>query len=170
MKYLTNIKIIPLHIAFLLFCSTNLYAAATEISGNFQQEYVQQNVLNIPETQHHLLLLVQSNGKNKDTSGTGFMEGADVNIQELIELNMGNGSNSGYVTQSMPNGDNVIIKISGNVSTVMSDKGTPNTNISGSWEFHKGTGKYEGISGSGSYTGYFTSEKNFVVDWQGFYY
>ena len=145
-------------------------AASTRISGHFEQAYVKQEVLPVPQAQGHMIMLTQANGTNKDTNGTGFMDGAQVVIQEIADLNQGNGPHSGYVIQTMSNGDEVVVKINGRISTTLTAEGQPNTSFSGDWKFKSGTGQYKNIKGSGTYQGHFTSEKEYVVDWNGYYF
>jgi hypothetical protein len=45
--------------------------------------------------------------------------------------------------------------------------GQPQINFHGTWEQMKGTGKYQGIQGKGSYKGHFISQTESVVDWVG---
>jgi hypothetical protein len=45
--------------------------------------------------------------------------------------------------------------------------GQPMTSFSGTWKKLSGTGKYEGIQGQGTYSGHFTSQTEYVVDWRG---
>ncbi len=153
-----------------LVTTMSMAADYQKIAGQFKQAYVKQEVLPVPHSQNHIIMLTQANGVNTDINKNGFMPGAKVVIQEIADLNQGNGPHSGYVTQTMENGDVVVVKIQGNVSTVMSAEGLPNTSVKGDWVFDHGSGKYNGISGSGTYTGYFTSEKEFTVDWNGYYF
>ncbi len=146
-----------------------VFAETIQVSGHFEPSYTQRHVLGVPQTQGHVLMLTMAEGVNRDTSKTGYMDGAKVKIHEILDLHRGNGFSSGYVSQTMPNGDEVLVKIAGIVSTNMSGEGKPQTSFSGNWQLQKGAGEYEGISGSGTYKGYFTGETDFIVDWKGYY-
>lgn len=173
MKFHNFIKTISMVLTMVALSTTSILSMATDyqkISGQFRQTYVKQEVLPVPHSQNHIIMLTQANGKNTDVNKNGFMPGAKVVIQEIADLNQGNGHSSGYVTQTMENGDVVVVKIEGDISTVISADGQPNTSIKGDWVFDHGSGKYNGITGSGTYTGYFTGEKEFTVDWDGYYF
>ena len=154
----------------LLSVSEITHAASEKISGQFQQTYTKQDGLPIPQSQGHMVVLTQSEGKNSSTNGSSYMNGANVTISEIADLNRGNGPHSGYVTQTMPNGDETVTSYQGMVTTVLSDSGQPQTSFKGSWEKVSGSGQYKGIKGSGTYTGHFTSEKDYVIDWNGYYF
>ncbi len=45
--------------------------------------------------------------------------------------------------------------------------GQPQISFHGTWEQLKGTGKYQGIQGKGSYNGHYISQTAYVIDWIG---
>ena len=141
-----------------------------KIAGQFNQTYSKQEVLPVPQVQGRMIMLTQSKGKGTSINGSGYMDGAQVVISEIVELNQVNGPHSGYVTQTMPNGDETVTRFTGQVSTTLTSDGQPNTTFSGRWENVSGAGQYTGITGSGTYNGHFVSEKEYVVDWDGYYY
>ena len=51
----------------------------------------------------------------------------------------------------------------------MTKEGKPNITFKGTFTWTKGMGKYAGIQGTGTYSGYFTSETDLVADWKGEY-
>ena len=153
-----------------LVTTASVAGSFEKIAGQFKQAYTKQEVLPVPQAQGHMIMLTQSKGKGTSTNGSGYMNGAQVVISEIVDLNQGNGPHSGYVTQTMPNGDETVTRFSGLVSTTLTPDGQPNTTFSGRWENVNGTGQYTGITGSGVYNGHFTSEKEYVVDWDGYYY
>jgi len=141
-----------------------------KIQGQFNQAYTKQEAVTIPQTQGHMVMLTQSKGKNTNTNGAGYMHGAQVVIDEIIDLNQGNGPHSGYVIQTMPNGDETVTKYSGLVTTTLTLEGQPNTTMAGKWEKFRGKGQYTGVTGSGTYTGHFVSESEYVIDYNGYIY
>jgi len=52
------------------------------------------------------------------------------------------------------------------VSTEIAN-GQPRISFHGTWEQVKGTGKYQGTQGKGSYKGHYISQTDYVVDWVG---
>jgi hypothetical protein len=128
-------------------------------AGSIDVTYAKRNVQ--PIAQGHILLLAESTGNNK---GGGF-DGFGVSIREIADLDKGNGTNSGYVF--FTRGDDMqVVKISGKVSTAMKD-GHQNTTMSGNWEVVDATGTLAGNKGEGTYTGYFTAEDRYHIDWNG---
>ena len=107
-------------------------------------------------------MLVESHGTNKSSN---WMDDAQVINKEIDFLLQGNGPQHGYITFAKGE-DTVDVKWSGIVSTVMAN-GQPQISFHGTWEQLKGTGKYQGIHGKGSYKGHYISQTEYVVDWVG---
>ena len=172
MKSHALLKSVCVSVVTVMFGLTTLSAMAgsTRIAGTFSQSYSKQEVLPIPQAQGHIIMLTESQGSNSNTNGSGYMDGAKVVISEIVDLNRGNGPHQGYVTQTMSNGDETVTHFNGKVTTTMTAEERPNTTMKGSWKTIRGTGQYSGIKGSGTYAGYFTSEKDYVVDWKGYYF
>ncbi len=171
MKTQTLLKTVPLSVVTIIFglMTTTTMAGSTDIAGQFKQSYTKQEVIPIPQAQGHMIMLTQTKGTNTSTNKSGYMDGAEVVISEILDLNQGNGPHQGYVTQTMSNGDETVTSFEGKVTTTMTAEDRPNTTMKGSWKKVSGTGKYQGIKGSGTYAGYFTSEKDYVIDWKGSY-
>lgn len=152
-------------------CSTFSSVALAEggnISGSITFSYTKQEALPVAEAPGHLVQLVEVKGVNKNTGSTDHMDGAAVTNREIARLFQGNGPHSGYITLD-ESGNATTALWSGEVTTVMSPEGQPQTSFKGSWEYVAGTGKYEGIRGKGEYHGQFTSQSSYVVDWSGEY-
>jgi hypothetical protein len=119
-------------------------------------------VLPVTAQSGDMLMLVESHGTNKSSN---WMDDAQVVNKEIDFLLQGNGPQHGYVTFAKGE-DTVDVKWSGYVSTVMAN-GQPQISFHGTWEDVKGTGKYQGIHGKGSYKGHYISQTDYVVDWVG---
>ena len=146
-------------------------AEYSNVSGSFKSvKYTKQEVIPVPQSQGHIIMLTNAASRNTDTSQTGYMDGAEVVISEIVDLNQGNGPSNGYVTFTMENGDEIVCKINGNISTTVSEDGQPHTGFSGKWSYISGKGKYANITGSGNYQGHFVAKDEFVVDWKGYYF
>jgi hypothetical protein len=143
-----------------LVMSLPVYAEA--ISGTFTVKVAKQEVMPVTAQSGDMLMLVESDGANKSSN---WMDGARVVNKEIDFLLQGNGPQHGYVTFAKGE-DTVDVKWSGYVSTVMAS-GQPQISFHGTWEHVKGTGKYQGIHGKGSYTGHYISQTDYVVDWVG---
>jgi hypothetical protein len=143
-----------------LVMSVPVYAEA--ISGAITLKVTKQEVLPVTAQSGDMLMLVETHGTNKSTN---WMDDAQVINKEIDFLLQGNGPQHGYITFAKGD-DTVDVKWSGIVSTAMAN-GQPQISFHGTWEQLKGTGKYQGIQGKGSYKGHFISQTEYVVDWVG---
>jgi hypothetical protein len=135
---------------------------AEPISGAIALKVTKQEVLPVTGQSGDMLMLVETHGTNKSSN---WMDDAQVVNKEIDFLLQGNGPQHGYITFAKGE-DTVDVKWSGIVSTVMAN-GQPQISFHGTWEQLKGTGKYQGIQGKGSYTGHYISQTEYVVDWVG---
>ena len=143
-----------------LVMSVPVYAEA--ISGAITLKVTKQEVLPVTAQSGDMLMLVETHGTNKSSN---WMDDAEVVNKEIDFLLQGNGPQHGYITFAKGD-DTVDVKWSGIVSTAMAN-GQPQISFHGTWEQLKGTGKYQGIQGKGSYKGHFISQTEYVVDWVG---
>jgi hypothetical protein len=135
---------------------------AQPISGAITLKITKQEVLPVTAQNGDMLMLVETHGTNKSSN---WMDDAQVVNKEIDFLLQGNGPQHGYITFAKGE-DTVDVKWSGIVSTAMAN-GQPQISFHGTWEQLKGTGKYQGIQGKGSYKGHFISQTEYVVDWTG---
>jgi len=73
--------------------------------------------------------------------------------------------NHGYSTTVMDNGDTTIVRYEGAMQMKKDRSGT----IKGTWRYVRGTGKFRGISGSGSYKGEGAADGSAWADISGHY-
>ena len=168
MKTFSN-KIITL--ATLTACalsSGQAMADGGKISGSASLSYTKQVASLAPSADGHMLVSGELTGINKNTGETDYMSSANVDNREIGQLFQGNGPHSGYYTMNK-DGNTTTALWKGNVATVMSADGVPQTSFKGTWEYVAGTGKFNGIQGKGKYSGYFTSKTTYTVDWNGEY-
>jgi hypothetical protein len=140
--------------------------APSRIAGTFDAKYVQQHPLPVVDAAGHTLLLGRVEGLNRSTGPTSYMDKAQVINLEFADLAQGNGPQQGYISMSS-GADTVVSKWTGKVTTTLPAGKTPITTFEGTWKKVKGTGQYEGMTGSGSYKGRFTSQTEYTVDWKG---
>lgn len=155
----------------LAVCTLFSGAAVAEggsISGFIDLSYTKQEALPVAEAPGYIVQLGEVKGANKNTGSTDYMDGAAVTNREIVRLSQGNGPHSGYITL-VKDGNSTIALWNGEVTTVMSPEGQPQTSFKGNWEYVAGTGKYDGIRGKGEYHGHSTSQTSYVVDWSGEY-
>jgi hypothetical protein len=135
---------------------------AGAISGAISVKVSKQEVLPVTAQSGDMLMLMESHGTNKSSN---WMGDAEVVNKEVDFLLQGSGPQHGYITFAKGE-DTVDVKWSGYVRTVMVN-GQPQISFHGTWEHVKGTGKYQGTQGKGSYKGHFISQTEYVVDWIG---
>jgi hypothetical protein len=130
------------------------------VAGSFTMAYTQQHPVPVGEAEGHVLLATQASGTNRNIGPTSFMDGAAVQITETADLTNGNGPHQGYVMMSL-NGEVLVTKWSGRITTVLGSDKQPITTAEGSYSNVSGT------KGSGMYKVRFTGPQSYIVDWQG---
>jgi hypothetical protein len=88
-----------------------------------------------------------------------------VTERQTADLHQGNGPQQGYVIFSK-GPDQLIVRFEGNVTTTLND-GKPNTTMKGSYAIVSVTGVLAGMQGEGNYSGHFTAEDKYHIDWDG---
>jgi hypothetical protein len=147
-------------VAMLAVSSTQALSDMVKDSGSIDAAYVKRDAQPISET--HMLVLSESSGTSANPGG--LVDGSAVSIKEVVDLRQGNGSQQGYVIYTKGS-ERQVVKIDGAVTTVMQD-GQPRTTFKGNYTIAASDGTL-GINGQGTYSGYFTAEDKFHVDWEG---
>ena len=137
-----------------------------QVSGVFSMKVGQQQALSVASPADPVLLLTQSTGTNRSTGKVAYMDGAQVINREIADLTQGNGPHQGYTTE-IQGTDTSVARWQGKVVTTLGPDQKPVTRFAGSWSKVKGTGRYEGISGAGSYQGRMTSPTEYTIEWRG---
>jgi hypothetical protein len=132
-------------------------------TGSYDGTYVKRELLPIPDQEGHALLLTESSGTA--VSPGGPLDGFAVVTREIADLRQGNGPHQGYVVFSKGD-DQQMVRFEGTVTTTMKD-GKPNTTMKGTYSVISGTGAFAGTGGEGAYTGYFTAEDKYQLNWDG---
>jgi hypothetical protein len=150
-------------IAAVTFAPSVAVADNIKDSGNFDATYVKRDTQSIPDQEGHVLLLTESNGTSVNPGG--LVDGFSASIREIADLRQGNGSHQGYVIYTKDS-DQLVVRFEGKVATTMKD-GQPNTTMKGDYVLAGGKGALAGVTGEGTYSGYFTAEDKYHVDWAG---
>lgn len=154
----------------LAFVTQSANAGSVKESGSWTATYEKKEALPVGNPENgHVLLMTRSTAQNTNTSGasgTAYMDGADVVVSEIADLDRGNGSHQGYAIKSASDGSTTA-KFEGRVVTRMGPDEQPITTFSGKYTYVSGTGKFAGIEGAGSYSGKVISENQLQVDWEG---
>ncbi|MEE9555058.1 MAG: hypothetical protein V3W18_12245 [candidate division Zixibacteria bacterium] len=171
MRFLNLGKAISLSVVIvlaILFFATNSHAQQViPISGKINATYTQQDSTVVSAADGHVMFISVSEGTNVSLEG-GFMDGAQATNMGFSDLTKGSGPHEGYI-QFVKGDDGTMGQWQGKVTTVMSPEGTPVTTFEGNYRYIRGNGKFEGIKGSGTYRGTFTSKTEYTVEWQGDY-
>jgi hypothetical protein len=141
------------------------YALAESVkdSGGYDATYAKRDMQQIPDQDGHVLMLIEANGTA--TSPGGPLDGFSVTERETADLRQGNGPQQGYVIFSK-GADQLIVKFEGKITTTLKG-GRPDTSMKGSYTVVSATGALAGTQGEGSYSGYFTGEDKYRIDWDG---
>jgi len=164
----TMLLFIIFTLIFSLGVTTSEGQQKTKIAGRMTAAYTKVERMDVGDVENHIVLLSESQGTNINTGKSEFMDGARVVNLSFSDLVQGNGPHQGYIT-IVKNGDTVISKWEGKITTTLSDEGTPIITFEGTMSWIKATGQFENMHGSGTYTGRFISDSDYTVDWQGEY-
>jgi hypothetical protein len=149
--------------ALLGLAPTVALAGSAKDTGSMEGEVAKRDAQPVPDQEGHLLVLTQGSGSA--TNPGGPIDGYSFSTHEVLDLRQGSGSQRGYVIFSKGS-DQRVIAIEGEVTTTMKN-GQPNTSFKGDWNIVGGQGALAGEKGSGTYSGYFTSQDKYHVDWTG---
>ena len=143
--------------------STGALADKVKDSGSFDGTYSKREMQPIPDQEGHALMLTESSGTA--VSPGSPVDGFSVITREIADLRQGNGPQQGYSIFSK-GPDQRVVRFEGIVTTTLKD-GKPNTTMKGTYAIVSGTGALAGVGGEGTYTGYFTAEDKYQVNWDG---
>ena len=134
----------------------------TKVSGSFKGKANWQATASIPDKSGHDLGVMQVNGHQ--TSSDPHWNNAAITYWGIADLTEGSGPQRGYFHNVHADGDQDWGSFDGKVTT-----SGQQTSIEGTWRYTGGTGKFHGISGSGTYKGRLTSPTEVTNDWVGEY-
>jgi hypothetical protein len=163
MKKLANIVVVLSALAAIGFAPTNAAAESVKDVGGYDAAYTKKDMQPIPDQDGHVLMLTEASGTA--ASPGGLIDGFSVIDRGTADLRQGNGPQQGYVIFSKGS-DQLIVQYEGNITTTLKD-GKPNTTMKGKYVFAGATGALAGMQGDGSYSGYFTAEDKYHIDWDG---
>ena len=163
MTKLANMLVILSAIAAIGFAPTNALAESVKDTGGYDATYTKRDIQPIPDQDGHVLMLTEATGTA--TNPGGPLDGFSVTDRGTADLRQGNGPQQGYVIFSKGS-DQLIVKFEGNVTTTLKD-GQPKTTMKGKYAIVSATGALAGTQGEGSYSGYFTAEDKYRIDWEG---
>lgn len=148
--------------AAMIALSSAATAAEMKVTGTMQASETQQQVLPSGGPDHIIVTMLD---KGTTKSAGSPLDGATIVLSETAILDKGNGPQAGIISLANDKGS-ITDEIRGTVKTVMVD-GKPHMTTSGTYKMIVGTGMFAGASGHGTYSVSFTSEKDWVGEYNG---
>lgn len=148
----------------LLACAGAGQAEEAMRAGSYKAKFTKQEAqpLGGPDK---LLVAEIAVGINKGKAGDPYLDGAKVFMSEIIQLDKGNGPQSGTISFVDDKGTNTS-HYAGTITTTM-EGGQPHTTGKGTWRIESGTGAYSGASGTGTYAFTMTAKDEGSGEWTG---
>ena len=134
----------------------------TKFSGSFTGKVNWQTTVSLPHLANHELNLAEVAGPQKCIDAK--WNDASVTYWGIADLVKGSGSQRGYYTNLLPDGDRDWGTLDGKITA----SGYQIT-LEGTWKFAGGTGKFKGIKGGGNYKGRMVSPTEVKIEWDGKY-
>jgi hypothetical protein len=116
----------------------------------------------LPDASNHDLSLVEVRGVQKSTDQ--HWENAKITYWGTADLIAGNGPQHGYFVNEHADGDRDFGTFEGKIVTTGGEVA-----IEGNWKYTGGTGKFQGLTGGGTYKGRMTSATEVENTWEGAY-
>jgi hypothetical protein len=134
----------------------------TKVSGSFRAKAHWQATASIPDKGSHDIGVVEIAGRQ--TSSDPKWNDAAITYWGMADLTDGSGPQRGYFHNAHADGDQDWGSFEGKITTSGQE-----VTIEGTWEYTGGTGKFQRISGNGSYKGRMTSPTEVAAEWAGEY-
>jgi hypothetical protein len=140
---------------WLVACAVNISDAQTpskKITGRAQAIAVLSETKMLPgdDASHEVRFMRRLDRDQSDQFGSG-----QASIINTADATAGSGTDRGYRTVTLSNGDQAFAAYEGTSKSVAKSTG-PEGTFQGKWWYTGGTGKFKGITGGGTYTGEFT--------------
>ena len=161
--------LISIALIFIFCVSTSSAQEKIKIAGKMSNTVTEDYKIKVADAEDHTFSINKSEGTNISSGENSFMDSAAVVNHNFGDLIKGNGTHQGYVILSKE-GDTVIGKWKGKVTTTISSDNTPIITFEGTYTYTSGKGRFENIQGNGTYKGKYTSEKTYTAEWEGEYF
>jgi hypothetical protein len=135
----------------------------TQFSGSFTGKVNWQTTASMPDRPNHEIGLVEIGGTQ--TSTDPQWSGAAITYWGTADLIDGSGPQRGYFLNVHTDNDRDCGSFEAQI-TVSGEQ----VMLEGTWQFIGGTGKFEGISGRGTFKGRMTSPTAVSTEWEGEYH
>jgi hypothetical protein len=134
----------------------------TKVSGSFRGKTNWQATASIPDKASHDLGVMAIAGRQ--ASPDPNWDNASITYWGIADLTDGTGPQRGYFHNAHADGDADWGSFDGKIATSGQE-----VTIEGTWRYTGGTGKFQRISGSGTYKGRMTSPTEVATEWAGEY-
>lgn len=132
------------------------------VSGSFSAKVHLLAVVSLKDVPDHELSLTEISGVEQSTDP--LWNGTKITYSGSTDVVSGNGTQRGYWTTEDADGDLAGGTFEGRVTTFNGEVTTQ-----GAYTILRGTGKFSGVSGSGTYRGRMTSPVGWEAKWEGAY-
>ena len=132
------------------------------MTGSFSGRVISQTTVSLHDASDHDMNLMQVAGLQK--SSDPDWNNARITYWGAADLFAGSGPQRGYFVNEHADGDRDLGTFEGKITTVAGQ-----VTLEGNWKYTGGTGKFSGITGSGTYKGRATSPVEFENSWEGTY-
>ncbi len=132
------------------------------ITGSFSGQFNTQTLFSLRDQPNHQLQAAEVAGVQK--SSDPDWNDTRMTYWGTTDVHSGSGTQRGYFINERPNGDRDWGTFEGTVATA----GAAAT-LEGTYTYSGGSGKFNGITGKGTYRGRMTSPTQVEMDWKGTY-
>jgi hypothetical protein len=152
-----TIAFIGLIILAFCICKIGNAVAAEKIAGRNVKHNVKWEQIEVGDEEGHVVAVYENKGVNSRTDGktSAYLECGILDINHKTGVGTGNG----YGTHTYKDGDKTYFIWEGKIAEKGIWKGT--------WAYTKGTGKFEGIKGEGTFTSYDIAPGQSYNDFEG---
>ena len=120
--------------------------------------------IGVPGEEKHLMVLQEAKGISSNTEGKAFGEGTVDRLVQFVEIDLKTetGSSHGYQESTDRDGNKIYYRLEGSRL-----KGKLWTSVwEGKYTILRGTGRYEGIKGEGTWSSYPIAPMQLYGDWE----
>ena len=132
------------------------------VSGSFSGRATSQSTIALDDISNHDLNLLEVRGVQK--SPDEKWNNSKITYWGTADLIAGNGPQRGYFVNEHADGDRDFGAFEGKIVTTGGEIA-----LEGNWKYTGGTGKFQGLTGGGTYKGRMTSATEVENTWEGAY-
>lgn len=168
-RYKTYAFALPFLFLFFLEPWESFAQEKFSISGKGTAAFKRQERSAIGDLADHMLSLAESEGVNLSTGETPFMDGAFFDSFVISDLVKYSGPFQGYFRITR-NNETIFARYEGQLTTRQEESGLPQTSLSLTFTWIRGSGPFANIQGGGRMTGQYISNIIYTFEWQGEYW